>query len=62
MRTVRMTIGERDQFNRFIRALEGISGELKGIRRCLEKTTGDGGEKTAASNNSRENENDHRED
>ena len=57
-----MTIGERDQFNRFIRALEGISGELRGIRKCLEKKAGDGGEKTAATNNSRENENDHRED
>lgn len=57
-----MTIGERDQFNRFIRALEGISGELKGIRKCLEKIAGDGAENRTVTNNSEVTINDHRED
>lgn len=57
-----MTIGERDQFNRFIRALEGISGELKGIRKCLEKIAGDGAESRTVTDNSEVIINDHRED
>ena len=57
-----MTVGERDQFNRFIRALEGISCELRGIRKCLEKTAYDGREKPVVTDNSGEKQNDHRED
>lgn len=57
-----MTIGERDQFNRFIRALEGISGELKGIRKGLEKIAGDGAESRTVTDNSEVIINDHRED
>lgn len=57
-----MTIGERDQFNRFIRALEGISGELKGIRKALEKIAGDGAAERTATENSEVRIHDHRED
>lgn len=57
-----MTIGERDQFNRFIRALEGISGELRGIRKCLEKKAGGGAENSTVTENSEVNKNDHKED
>ena len=57
-----MTIGERDQFNRFIRALEGISGELRGIRKCLKKKAGGGAKNSIVTENSEVNKNDHRED
>lgn len=56
-----MTVGERDQFIRFIRTLEGITGELKGIRKCLEKIAGDGGETSGGMGNSGKTKNDHRE-
>ena len=57
-----MTIGERDQFNSFIRALEGISGELRGIRKCLEKKAGGGAKNSIVTESSGVNKNDHRED
>lgn len=56
-----MTTGERDLFNRFIRTLEGISDELKGIRKCFEKTAGDGGKNSVVTEHSKENQNVHRE-
>ncbi|MBO5606819.1 MAG: hypothetical protein J5930_09405 [Treponema sp.] len=57
-----MTVGERDQFNRFIKALEGISGELRGIRKCLEKQMRDESENSTAVEINKVNKNDHRED
>ena len=57
-----MTVGERDQFNRFIKALEGISGELRGIRKCLEKQMCDESENSTAVEIKKVNKNDHRED
>lgn len=57
-----MTVGERDQFNRFIKALEGISGELRGTRKCLEKQMRDESENSIAVEINKVNKNDHRED
>ena len=57
-----MTVGERDQFNRFIKALEGILGELRGIRKCLEKQMCDESENSTAVEINKVNKNDHRED